>query len=234
MSEPTVDANGSKVPAGSPSANNDNGQNGNVSTPPVVPFYEDPKIQEYIKRQVEERLSTIMPPASQSHPASALSQEDELVEEYVRDLNLDKSQARVLVQKIKKAASLNSPQQNEAVSKVEWLLKVNDLVAEFPDASGLNTDMDKIFQSKSKEDKELILRSKDGLKYLYLEARNKKPANPMSSTGGSFGGNPVPSGVKTGEGSIHHDQAVKAALSGDRAGYEANVRKIAENGGFKK
>ena len=239
MSE-KLDANGNPMPAGSSSANNGNGENGKplqgANNPANVPFHEDPQIQEYISRQVEKKIQEAVQ-NNAGHSNNIPNQEDELVNEFSKDLGLDKNQAKLLVEKFKKVHDTMNGGTKLAIQEMNYRNRLIELGTKYSDSVEIQKEMYETFQKMTPLGKEYVLKDPDGLESLYHKTKSIK-GHYANSTFRNAGGSSKSSASNMNRNddsvSTLTEQAALAASSGDRKTYEETVKKLYQSGGFKK
>ena len=165
-----------------------------------VPFHKDPQVQDYIARQIENRMQAVL--ASQRSGAPEKKDElQELAVEAARDLGVDKEIAEKLVLLISKSVS-KGLEQNQGIKTMRESFETQELMGRFrecatryPDFAQYQGKMSEIWAAMPPEEKELIMRSRSGAELLYSHAKllsgngasNQNPhagGSPESSSGG--------------------------------------------------
>lgn len=213
---------------------------GEPNPEPTVPFHDDPKVQEYVDRQVDKKLREFQQYQQSQQPLPQPSVQvdpyKELEAEYVRDLKLTQDEARIMVDKIRKANTIANADNQKSMQAVQIYLRLNELVAQYPDAAKVQKEMNQDFMSMNPASRMNILADPEGMKSLYartlLKKGNAPPINKFA--GGSSRGGSVPQTGKIDTKTGVTNNAVSAGLKGDKKSYEESVQKIKESGGFKK
>ena len=232
------------LPSDSQTENQNNGGGDNDQTTPAgaqnsddqVPYNENPKIQEYINRQVETRvehgvnskLATMGLNISRQN-GQEKSVLDQIAGELTEEYQLHPEKAKSLAQKMRRAASQDVEPLKTKVEEMELTMRFGSVYSKNPDAGQYQKVMTQIFGQMNEVERNFVLRSPNGAQYLYEEAKKRFPVPGSSdfAKGGSSHSKGIPPQQKGGVGQqTHLDGALKAFQSGDKTEYENRMRLI--------
>lgn len=199
----------------------------------AVSFHEDPKIQDYIERQVEERAEVKLQKKLADAGLSAAAKIN-AIEEAERELiagGLKLEDARRVISVMQKVSghqiqSTVAPMQ-DSVGVMAMQQRIQNFAGQkgHEDFAVLYPKIQELYAASDRQTKEWIATNPSGLEHLYLKAQQLMPAfkNPARSGVSSVNrGNPSRS--FSGEGTS--SKASEALIKGDKKAYEQHAREL--------
>ena len=143
-----------------------------------VPFHEDPKIQEYLGRQIEKRVAEILQEKENQAQHSKSNGDNEfadIVELLTNEFQLEPSAAKKYAKIIETVADRVSERKlvdvQSNMKSVTLQHKITNFAASHPDMFGLKDEMLETLNKLPKDEQEFIRSSENGIDWLYSKVK---------------------------------------------------------------
>lgn len=237
---PGANLGDSVPPAVSPPANN-TPETPPVVTPPeainpetVVPYHEreDLKAQaEYVARMAMNRIKEQMAPPAQptEPPADYRAQIEKIAEKLALKHKIDKDIAMDVLLENRQLVDAELNGMKEKMAAIDLTFRFGGLFSQVPDAGQYAPEMKEIFNTLQPIEREFVMKSPKGAKFLYDEAKLLKAAqapNPARFSGTAPATRSASPAVKMGTQDQQMNAALEAFKKGDQQAYKNAVKSL--------
>ena len=195
----------------------------------AVPFDQDPKIRDYIDRQVKKGIESGLRAQPQAPAAQPADNDpwDMLAKEFTDDHELDPQAAKKLVSKIKKSVDIASQPMRERLNQFEMNARFAGIFSKYPDAAKHEKAMLETFERMDEHQKNVVLRSPIGPEYLYTSTLQSVNGGivpePTRIAGGNARGSSVSPRAKMDDKASSVNKMLDAFNKKDRQAFEQAV-----------
>ena len=201
------------------SQDQDKGQDGKDKQ---IPFHEDPKVQEYIARQVESRVEKLKETLAPQQTKT--EQVDEVVRELTAEFQLDDKKAQKLVSIVEKIVEKKSAPIVSDLDTQKRVLRFNAFRQANPDAVEYDKEIDETYKGLTDVEKMFVMSSPDGFSWILQKVKEKNGSRTVSDQdklkGTSVASRSPLSAIKVGDDSSKIGELAKAGTAGNKADYQ--------------